>query len=86
MPTEWLEALPKLVAIVEKGGIIGLFIVVVAALIWDRIRLRKDLIETYHERDLCRMVRVRYRAALDANNIKVDISDLVEEMRLERKE
>lgn len=88
MPTDWLEALPKLVSIVEKGGIIGLLIIVVVALIWVILRYRKDLIEAYqqrddawHERDTCRMIRFRYKAELDRAGLKVDISDIMEEMR-----
>lgn len=85
MPTEWLDALPKLVTIIEKGGIIGLLVIVVVALVWIILRYRKDLIETYHERDLCRLVQERYRAALVAHNIHVpDIADLVSMMKGER--
>lgn len=86
MPTDWLEALPKLVAIVEKGGIIGLLIIVVGVLCWVCLKYRKELIGVYSRLDECRLVRERYRAALTEKGIKVDISDILDDMRRERSE
>lgn len=86
MPTEWLEALPKIIAILEKAGMLGLMVIAVGVEAWVIVKYRRDLIATYHERDLCRLVRERYRAALTAAGIKVDIADIVEEMKKERNE
>jgi hypothetical protein len=49
--------------------------------IHDRVRLRRELMRTYRQRDLCRQVRSRYKFALDAEKMTVDISDILAEMQ-----
>jgi hypothetical protein len=63
---------------VEKLGVIGVLLVVVGWLVWDRLRLLKELTRTYAQRDRWRLACVKYKAACDAAEppIHVDISDL----------
>jgi len=80
MPTEFISALPALAATVEKLGVIGVLILVVGWLIWDRLRLLKELTKTYAQRDRWRLACVKYRAACENAEppIHVDISDLAD--------
>ena len=76
MPTEILSALPQLTAVVEKLGIVGVLLLVVGFLVWDRLRQMKELAKTYRQRDRWRLAYTKVKAACDAANIKVDLSDL----------
>lgn len=74
---ELVQALPVFSGLIEKGGVIGVLLVVVGFLIWDRVRLVKRVERTFAERDMSRMIEVRYKSFLDQNKIVVDISDIV---------
>lgn len=76
MPTELLTQLPQLSAIVEKLGVIGVLLIAVGWLVFERMRLMKELVKTYKQRDRARMTEVRYKGALDVANLKVDVSDI----------
>jgi hypothetical protein len=77
MPTELLTALPQLGGLVEKLGVIGLLLAVVAWLINDRLRLLKELMNSYKERDKARLKGERYRSELTAHSIAVpDTADI----------
>lgn len=76
MPTELLSALPQLAALIEKLGVIGVLLIAVIWLIYERLRLVKDLTKTYAQRDRWRLACVKYRAACDQARIVVDTSDL----------
>ncbi len=84
MPTEWLEALPKIVAILEKAGMLGLMVIVAGVEAWVITKYRKELVTIYHRLDLCRMIRERYRSKLSAENLNVDVSDLIAESEREK--
>jgi hypothetical protein len=71
-----LTALPALAGLIEKGGIVGLLVIFTGTLIWDRIRLMKELKRAYRGRDRARIERERFRSACVAANITVDISDV----------
>lgn len=75
---ELIAQLPIISGIVEKGGIIGLLLLIMAVLIWERTRLVKELTSTYRDRDKNRLGFVICKGACDANNIKVDLTPLVE--------
>lgn len=75
---ELLGALPQLVSLVEKGGVVGVLILVAAVLIWDRLRLMKELRKTYNQRDKWRLAYVKCKSACDNAGVKVDLSDLAD--------
>lgn len=78
MSQEIIQALPQLAALVERGGIVGLLLIAVAYLIWERMRLMKDNRRVYKQRDRARMITERYRGALVAAAIPVpDIADII---------
>lgn len=78
MPTELLAALPQLAALVEKLGVVGLLLVAVGWLIYERLRLMKEVVKVYAQRDRWRLACVKYRDACDHHGIKVDTSDLAD--------
>lgn len=78
MPTDALSALPALAGLIEKLGVIGLLLVAVVWLIYERLRLMKELKTTYTQRDRWRLACVKYKAATDAAGIKVDTTDLAD--------
>lgn len=73
---ELLAAVPQIAGLIEKGGIIGLFVILVGFLLFERWKKMKELHRVYGQRDFCRQVSARYKFALDSAGIKVDISDL----------
>lgn len=80
MPTEILAVLPQLGEIVNKLGVVGVLIVAIVWLLWDRMRLMKQAVRTFAERDMHRLVGERYRAALVAAGVQIpDTVDLVRE-------
>ena len=76
MPTEILEAIQQLSGIVERLGVVGLLIAAVAWLVHERVRLMRELMTAYRQRDRWRLAATKYRAALDAAHIAVDTTDL----------
>lgn len=78
MPTELLSALPQLAALIEKLGVIGVLLIAVTWLIYERLRLVKDLTKTYAQRDRWRLACVKYKAACDQAHIHVDTTDLAD--------
>lgn len=75
---ELIGALPAISGLIEKAGVVGVLIIIAAMLVWEVIRLRGDLAKCYRERDKARLAVVKCRAALEANNIKVDLSDIAD--------
>lgn len=78
MPTELIQALPQLAAIVEKLGVVGLLLVAVTWLVYERMRLLKEVVSAYKQRDRWRLACTKYRDACDHHGIKVDTSDLTD--------
>jgi ribosome-interacting GTPase 1 len=76
MPSELLTAIPALAGLVEKAGIIGLLLIVVGMLIYERLRLLKELTKTLSQRDKWRLAYVKCKDALDHHGVKVDLTDL----------
>lgn len=68
--------LPQLIDIVNKGGVVGVMLLVTAVLAWEVVRLRKDLTKTYARRDQWRTGFTICKAALDFHEIKVDLSPM----------
>lgn len=75
---EIVGAIAGAAGIIEKAGIIGVMLFVMAFLMWERVRLVKELSRMYRQRDRWRLAFVKCKAALDNANppIKIDLSDL----------
>lgn len=76
MPPDIIALLPHIQNAAEKLGIVGILLIFVGYLIWDRLRLMKEMRKTYQMRDKWRLAYVRAKAVLDANNLKLDLSDM----------
>jgi hypothetical protein len=76
MPPELLTAIPALAGLVEKAGVVGLLLIVVGMLIYERLRLLKELTKTYAQRDKWRLAYVKCKDSLDHHGIKIDMTDL----------
>jgi hypothetical protein len=77
MPHELLQALPQLSGIVEKLGVVGLLLVAVGWLIYERLRLLKELRAAYRDRDRARLKSERYRNTLTAHDVAIpDVTDI----------
>lgn len=78
-----LTALPQLVAVVEKGGVVGAFLVMIVGLILEVRRgrkhvhdLRGELHKIYAQRDRALLIVVKLKTACEAKGVAVDISDV----------
>lgn len=79
---EIVNALPQLASLIEKGGVIGLLIIISAVLGREVWRLRKDLTKQYALRDKYRLGFALCKQELDRNKITIDLSvmgDLLKE-------
>ena len=84
MPSELLTALPQLGALVEKLGVIGLLLAVAGWLIYDRLRMMKELRATYRDRDKARLISERFRAALSSADLTIpDTADIELQFQVE---
>lgn len=80
-----IAALPQLAALIEKGGIIGVLLLVCGVLVWEIRRGRErervkaeELAKVYGQRDKARLALVQCRAACEAAGVKVHLSDLTD--------
>lgn len=71
-----LGALPALADIIAKGGVVGLMLVVCGVLAWEVMRLRKQSVQVFAERDAYRLAYAVYKQACDAAGLKVDLAAL----------
>jgi len=71
-------ALPQLAGLIEKGGVVGLLLLICGVLAYEVRRLRSQSIKTFAQRDKWRLAYVKCKAALDTAGIKVDLSDLAD--------
>ena len=77
MPTEAINAAQQLAPLVDKLGVIGLLVAAVVGLVWERLRLVKQSVRTYRQRDRWRQISERYRGAILAAGAAVpDIADI----------
>lgn len=80
MPTELVGTVNQLAPLVEKLGVIGLLLIVVGWLIYERLRLVKLNAKTFRERDMARQIVERYRGAIVAGGGQVpDIADILQQ-------
>jgi len=73
---DFIASLPQLAGVIEKGGVIGLLIIITAVLGHEVWRLRKDLSKQYALRDKYRLGFTLCKAELDRQNIKIDLSEM----------
>lgn len=71
-----IEQLPKYADLLQKAGVIGILLVVCGFLLLEVIRLRKQAVRTFAERDAYRLGYVIYKSACDREKITVDTSAL----------
>lgn len=73
---ELVTGIAGLAGLIEKGGIIGVLLIGIAVLVYERQTRVKELVKTYRQRDKARLVCVRYKGALDTAGIRVDTADI----------
>ncbi len=73
---ELITGITGLAGLIEKGGIIGVLLIGIAVLVYERQQRVKELMKTYRQRDKARLISVRYKSALDSRDIKVETSDI----------
>lgn len=78
-----LGALPQLVEIVQKGGVIGVLLLACGVLAYEIKRSRRiihdkqnELSTVYGQRDRALLAVVKCKTLLEANKISVDLSDV----------
>ena len=82
MPSDIIEFAAKIGPYIEKAGVIGVLVLGIIALSFERFRLLKEARRAYVRLDYCNRRGERYRAQCITHNISVDVSDLDTEMRL----
>jgi hypothetical protein len=75
---EIIGQIPALAGLVEKGGVIGLLVIVCAVLGYEVRRLRAELAKTYGQRDKYRVGFVICKAECDRAGLKPDLSSLAD--------
>lgn len=73
---ELVGVIASLSGVIEKGGIVGVMLILTAFLGRYSWSLRKQLAIVFRQRDRSRMIQIRYKGALDNAKIPVDISDI----------
>lgn len=79
---ELVNQLPQLSALIEKGGVVGLMLIVIGVLVREVWRLREELTKQYGLRDKYRLGFALCKKACDDAGLKVDLSmiaDLLKE-------
>ncbi len=87
MPPEIVGSLPQLAALVEKLGVIGVLLIAVAWLVYERLRLVKQGQKTFRQRDKWRQIAERYRGAIiSAGAALPDVSDIEREFAADKED
>lgn len=73
---ELIDSLPKFADLIQKAGVIGLLLIICGVLVNEVRRLRKQLTQTFAERDAYRLHYAVYKSACDREKIAVDVSAL----------
>ena len=68
-----IASIPEFAGLIEKAGVIGLLLIVLAVMGKEMYRLRIELTKTYKQRDTYRMGYALCKQACDVANIKVDL-------------
>lgn len=75
--------LPQLAALIEKGGVVGVLLIVCGALVYEIRRSRRiihdkngELFNVYGQRDRALLMVVKLRTVCEANKIMVDLTDV----------
>lgn len=83
---ELVGAVASFAGVIEKGGIIGVMLIITGLLARYSWSLRKQLVVAYRQRDRARMMQSRFKGALDYNKIAVDVSDIDQMFQADRLE
>ena len=82
---ELISLLPQFAGLIEKGGVVGLFLIITGVLGWEVWRLRKEaearrieVVKVYRQRDRWRLAFTIVKAAADSKGAKYDLSDLAD--------
>ena len=73
---ELVNALPQLAGLIEKGGVVGLLVVIAGVLGNEVWRLRKELTKQYGLRDKYRLGFAICKAECERAGLKPDLSSL----------
>jgi hypothetical protein len=74
---ELLQNLPQLTSLIEKLGTVGVLVIAVGFLIYERLRVLKLLDRAHRQRDRWRQIAERYRGAILAASAKLpDTADI----------
>lgn len=78
MSADLIALVPHLSGTIEKLGIVGVLIIAIGYLIWDRTRLMKEMRAAYRARDKWRLGFVKYKTVCDAHvpPIHIDMNDM----------
>lgn len=78
-----LGSLPQFAGLIEKGGVIGLLLIVCGVLVYEIRRGRRivhdkqnELAAVYGQRDKALLALVKVKTVCESHNIKVDLSDV----------
>lgn len=71
-----LSAIPQLASLVEKGGVVGLLLLIGGVLVWEVRRLRRELSTVYQQRSRLALFVVKLKTICEMNKIQVDLSDV----------
>lgn len=78
-----LNSLPQLVDIIQKGGVVGVLLLMCGVLVYEIRRSRRiiherqnELATVYGQRDRALLAVVKCKTLLEANKIAVDLSDV----------
>lgn len=75
------SALPQLASLIEKGGVVGVLLIVCAVLGYEVRRLRALAPVIYKQRDRWRLAYTIVKAAADSAGAKYDLRDLEDLLR-----
>lgn len=73
---ELIALLPKYADLLQKAGVLGVLLIICGVLGWEVLRLRKQAVKIFAERDAYRLAYVIYKSACDTNKISVDTTAL----------
>jgi len=78
-----LAALPQLAGLIEKGGIVGVLLIIIGGLVYEILRgrkhvhaLRTQLAAVYSQRDTALLSVVKLKTICESKGIPVDLRDV----------
>lgn len=71
----------QLTSVIDKAGTLGVLVLVCVVLGWYVLRLRKDLISAYGQRDKALLSVVKLKTICEQKGIQVDLRDIDDMLR-----